>query len=195
MSENVAASMERTNDIFFFVSDELHEKEILEATSKEIVFNTFPHILNQTIHGNWSLPSMLMEVQKEMGHTHSDGHEHMPIDALAALAKVPWPSRGNGTGLDFDLGALEHLHDHHHDHSDGHHHARRKRGAGGNHKHDMFQTDSAKYRHYMLHELTHAFHLGSMVILTFLILITYFKIFIMGKKFLHHKIEVSCWLS
>lgn len=126
-----------------------------------------------------------------MGHTHSDGHEHMPIDALAALAKVPWPSRGNGSGFDLDLGVLEHLHDHHHDHSHDHHHARRKRGAGGNHKHDMFQTDSAKYRHYMLHELTHAFHLGSMVILTFLVLITYFKIFIMGKKFLHHKIEVS----
>lgn len=143
---------------------------------------------------------MLMEVQKEMGHTHSDGHEHMPIESLAALAKVPWPGRGNISGLDLDLGALEHLHDHHHDHSHSdHHHARKKRGAGGNHKHDMFQTDSAKYRHYMLHELTHAFHLGSMVILTFLILITYFKIFIMGKKFLHHKIEVSvapsCTLS
>lgn len=181
-----------------FFADELHEKEILEATSKEIVFETFPNILNQTIHVNWSLPSMLMEVQKDFGHTHSDGIEHNAIDRLAKLAKVPWPDMMNDTASDIDLGSLlhhgHHLHDHAHDHSDFHLHSRRKRGAGGNHKHDMFQTDSAKYRHYVLHELTHAFHLGSMVILTFLVLVTYFKIFIMGKKFLHHKIEVCICL-
>lgn len=178
------------------MKDELHEKEILEATSKEIVFETFPNILNRTIHGNWSLPSMLMEVQKDFGHTHTDGIEHTAIDQLAKLAKVPWPEKRNESANDLDLATLlgnDHLmHDHVHDHahSDFHVHSRRKRGAGANHKHDMFQTDSAKYRHYMLHELTHAFHLGSMVILTFLVLVTYFKIFIMGKKFLHHKIEV-----
>lgn len=174
----------------------MHEKEILEATSKEIVFKTFPHILNQTIHGNWSLPSMLTEVQNQIGHTHSDGFEHNPLEQLAKLSNVPWPERNNATGSNHDLESLiagmkhDHFHDHgHHEHSDFHTH-RRKRGAGGDHKHDIFQTDAAKVRHYMLHELTHAFHLGSMVILTFLVLITYFKIFIMGKKFLHHKIEV-----
>ncbi|KAL4224865.1 Voltage-gated hydrogen channel 1 [Mactra antiquata] len=175
------------------MKDELHEKEILEATSKEIVFKTFPHILNQTIHGNWSLPSMLTEVQNQIGHTHSDGFEHNPLEQMAKLGKIPWHDINNDTGATLDLGTLlgrDHFHDHTHEHSDFHTHTRRKRGAGGDHKHDIFQTDAAKVRHYMLHELTHAFHLGSMVILTFLVLITYFKIFIMGKKFLHHKIEV-----
>ncbi|XP_060580247.1 uncharacterized protein LOC132737035 isoform X1 [Ruditapes philippinarum] len=176
------------------MKDELHEKEILEAKSKEIVFKTFPNTLNQTIHGNWSLPNILLEVQRDFGHTHHDGIEHGAIDRLAKMAKRPWPDMSNDTERGIDLGALvDHhhpLHDHAHDHSDFHVHSRKKRGAGANHKHDMFQTDAAKYRHYMLHELTHAFHLGSMVILTFLVLVTYFKIFIMGKKFLHHKIEV-----
>lgn len=180
------------------MKDELHEKEVLEAMSKKIVFETFPNILNKTIHGNLSLPNMLTEVQRDYGHTHSDGLEHNAIDRLAKLAKVPWPQKKNDSAhdpLDLDtlLGGFDHvMHDHTHDHShsDFHTHSRRKRAAGGNHKHDMFQTDSAKIRHYMLHELTHAFHLGSMVILTFLVLVTYFKIFIMGKKFLHHKIEV-----
>ena len=179
---------------FSILSDELHEKEILEAKSKEIILETFPNILNETIHGAWSLPSMLMEIQKEfgMGLSHEDGigHGHGPLDRLAELARIPWPD-------DLNMTMDSHVHDHFHDHSHDHIHFRRKRGAGGNHKHDML-TDSAKYRHYMLHELTHAFHLGSMVILTFLVLITYFKIFIMGKKFLHHKIEVSicsCFVS
>lgn len=135
-----------------------------------------------------------MEVQKDFGHTHHDGIEHSAIDRLAKLAKRPWPDNSNDTERGILGSLVDHhhpLHDHAHDHSDFHVHSRKKRGAGANHKHDMFQTDSAKHRHYMLHELTHAFHLGSMVILTFLVLVTYFKIFIMGKKFLHHKIEVS----
>ncbi|XP_052798441.1 uncharacterized protein LOC128230310 isoform X2 [Mya arenaria] len=172
------------------MKDELYEKEILESKSKEIVFRTFPHILNDSIHGDWSLPSVLMEVHKEMGHTHSDGHDHLPIDALAALANIPWPKNGSDPVLDalgLDMDPM--LHHAHHDHAHDHTHKRKKRGAGANHKHDML-SDSAKYRHYMLHELTHAFHLGSMVILTFLVFVTYFKIFVMGKKFLHHKIEV-----
>lgn len=162
------------------MKDELHEKEILEATSRDIVFKTFPHILNETIHEGSSLPSLLAEVQRELGHHNYDGHDHGPLEQLAAMAKVPWPEPTKNDSF---------FRDHQHFHSDHDHPHRRKRGAGGNHKHDML-TAGAKYQHYMLHELTHAFHLGSMVILTFLVLVTYFKIFIMGKKFLHHKIEL-----
>jgi hypothetical protein len=55
--------------------------------------------------------------------------------------------------------------DHHHDHH-GHIH---KRSVGGNHKH-TFKDSQKIYTHHILHELTHAFHLGSLVILTILVL-------------------------
>jgi len=177
--------------------DELHDKEILESTSKNIVFNkTFLHVLNETIHDSWSLPSMLMEVHKDIGHAHSDGQQLLSLDALAALAKVKWHKNisdplASLSELGFEMDPL--LHHAHHDRSHDHVHKRRKRGAGANRKHDML-SESARYRHIMLHELTHAFHLGSMVILTFLVLVTYFKIFVMGRKFLHHKIEVRAYV-
>ena len=172
------------------LSDELHEKEILENSSKDIIFKTFPDFLNRTIHEGWSLQSILVLVQNNVqGHTHSDGHEHTPIDMLTEMAKADWP-------LENDTYPFDHSHPHphedghSHDHDHLHPHARVRRGAGPNHRHDLL-TDAAMHRHYMLHELTHAFHLGSMVILTLLVLVTFFKIFVMGKKFLHHKIEVG----
>ena len=165
------------------VSDELHEKEILERNSKDIIFKTFPEFLNKTIHDGWSLQSILVLVQNnQLGHTH--GHEHL----LDEMAKAAWPVE-NDT---YPFTPHTHHHDdgHAHDHShDFLSHSRVRRGAGPNHKHDLL-TDAAMHRHYLLHELTHAFHLGSMVILTLLVLVTYFKMFVMGKKFLHHKIEV-----
>lgn len=169
------------------MKDELHEKEILEASSKDLLFKTFPDFLNKSVHGAWSLQSILVLVQNNVnGHSHSDGSEHLPIDALVEMARIP-------TFDENDTNPFDHSHDdghsHDHDHGHFHSHARVKRGAGGNHKHDLL-TDAAMIRHYMLHELTHAFHLGSMVILTLLVLITFFKMFVMGKKFLHHKIEV-----
>ncbi|XP_052245129.1 uncharacterized protein LOC127854135 [Dreissena polymorpha] len=179
------------------MKDELHEKEISEVKSKSLIFETFPQILNKSIHGNWSLPSMLTEVNKDLGPIHTDGLEHSSLRTLASLPKLLRPKdlkELNETTLSelnaLAMEALKTGHDHQsHSHDDGFHLHRKKRGAGGNHKHDMLD-EKEKQRHYMLHELTHAFHLGSMVILTFLVLITYFKIFIMGKKFLHHKIEV-----
>ncbi|XP_025086663.1 uncharacterized protein LOC112559546 [Pomacea canaliculata] len=42
----------------------------------------------------------------------------------------------------------------------------------------------------MLNHLTHSFHIGSMVILSFLLLETLLKVIAMGKKMLHHKLEV-----
>ncbi|GFO17860.1 voltage-gated hydrogen channel 1 [Plakobranchus ocellatus] len=44
--------------------------------------------------------------------------------------------------------------------------------------------------HGALYDLTHAFHLGSMVILSVLLLETMLKVFAMGKKLQHHKLEV-----
>ena len=118
-------------------------------------------------------------------HSHGDGSQSA-IDGLVEFA------RENATEPFSHSHPHSHADGHTHDHPHFHPHAheRFRRGAGPNHRHE-YLTDAAMHRHYMLHELTHAFHLGSMVILTVLVLVTYFKMFIMGKKFLHHKIEVS----
>lgn len=44
--------------------------------------------------------------------------------------------------------------------------------------------------HGLLYHLTHFFHLGSMVILSLLLVETLFKVFAMGKKIRHHRLEV-----
>ncbi|PVD34114.1 hypothetical protein C0Q70_05377 [Pomacea canaliculata] len=44
--------------------------------------------------------------------------------------------------------------------------------------------------HKLLHDLTHSFHLGSLIILSMLLLETLLKVFAMGKKVLHHKLEI-----
>lgn len=46
------------------------------------------------------------------------------------------------------------------------------------------------HEHTLLEELTHVFHLGSMVILSILVVETFTKMFAMGEKFLHHRLEV-----
>ncbi|KAK7098342.1 uncharacterized protein [Littorina saxatilis] len=59
-----------------------------------------------------------------------------------------------------------------------HHRGRRAAGA------------EAEGEHTLLHDLTHSFHLGSMIILSMLLLETLLKVFAMGKKILHHKLEI-----
>ncbi|XP_048242302.1 uncharacterized protein LOC124141030 isoform X1 [Haliotis rufescens] len=61
-------------------------------------------------------------------------------------------------------------------------HKRAKRAAEGSEEDDG-------HGHSLLHELTHAFHLGSMAILSMLLLETLLKSFAMGRKILHHKLE------
>ena len=173
-------------------SDELHEKEILEANSKDIMFKTFPGFLNRSVHDDWSLQSILMLVKTNVrGHDHHEDGAHTDINSLVEFARDD-----NETELFMHGHSHTHGDGRTHDHEHGHFHSheRFRRGAGANHRHE-YLTDAAMHRHYMLHELTHAFHLGSMVILTVLVLVTYFKMFIMGKKFLHHKIEVSLFSS
>ncbi|XP_052798096.1 uncharacterized protein LOC128230117 isoform X1 [Mya arenaria] len=51
-------------------------------------------------------------------------------------------------------------------------------------------ADDDHAEHDLLHELTHSFHIGSMVILSVLLAEAFLKIFAMGKHFLHHKLEI-----
>ena len=151
------------------------------------MFKTFPGFLNRSVHDDWSLQSILMLVKTNVqGHSHHDSAEHSSIENLVEFARDE-----NETELFTHSHSHTHDDGHTHDHEHGHFHSHKrvKRWAGPNHRHE-YLNDADMRRHYMLHELTHAFHLGSMVILTILVLVTYFKMFIMGKKFLHHKIEV-----
>ena len=67
---------------------------------------------------------------------------------------------------------VKHMHTHTHAPEKTSHHVhprtRKRRAAGGNHQHS-FHDKEKSINHHILHELTHAFHLGSMVILTVLL--------------------------
>ncbi|XP_076450477.1 uncharacterized protein LOC143286695 [Babylonia areolata] len=60
---------------------------------------------------------------------------------------------------------------------------RRSLGGGGG-------GEGGDEPHGLLNDLTHSFHLGSMILLSLLLLETLLKVFAMGKKILHHKLEV-----
>ncbi|XP_048729170.1 uncharacterized protein LOC125646704 isoform X2 [Ostrea edulis] len=62
-----------------------------------------------------------------------------------------------------------------------HHRSRRAASASDGHAHT---------EHTLLEHLTHAFHLGSLVILSLLVFETFLKIFAMGSHFLNHRLEV-----
>lgn len=63
-----------------------------------------------------------------------------------------------------------------------HHRSKRASSSGsGDHSHA---------EHTLVEHLTHAFHLGSLVILSLLVFETFLKIFAMGSHFLNHRLEV-----
>ncbi|XP_022305677.1 uncharacterized protein LOC111112448 isoform X2 [Crassostrea virginica] len=61
-----------------------------------------------------------------------------------------------------------------------HHRSKRASGSG----------DHGHAEHTLVETLTHAFHLGSLVILSLLVFETFLKIFAMGSHFLNHRLEV-----
>ncbi|KAL3842577.1 hypothetical protein ACJMK2_020571, partial [Sinanodonta woodiana] len=150
---------------------ELYEKELLEADSKKILFDTFPHFFNNSLNEKYSLQTMLTRLKQYREDIHTD------VERTATETPINSSfTRFHGKESDHRDDELEEKL------------IRHKRTAGENHDH-YYLSEQALYHHYILHELTHAFHLGSMVILTLLVLETLFKIFAMGKKFLSHRIE------
>ncbi|KAK3581609.1 hypothetical protein CHS0354_001931 [Potamilus streckersoni] len=154
------------------MKDELYEKELLEADSKKILFDTFPHLLNKSLNERLSLQTMLTRLKQH--------REDFFGPAERSATETP---------LNSSFTRFHSKDSDHHDDESEEKLIRHKRTAGENHDH-YYLSEQALYHHYILHELTHAFHLGSMVILTLLVLETLFKIFAMGKKFLSHRIEV-----
>ncbi|XP_062580277.1 uncharacterized protein LOC134242206 [Saccostrea cucullata] len=150
------------------MKDELQEKTLMEMHAKETLTKLFPARFNKSTYESASLEEILV-IMKECFDKLQKDNPHMNGEKLAkAVSNHPHPHEGGG----------------HHVHG-----KRMRRGAGGNHKH-TFRDQEKFLSHHILHELTHAFHLGSMVILTVLLIETMLKILAMGKKFLNHKIEV-----
>ncbi|KAJ8299343.1 hypothetical protein KUTeg_023403 [Tegillarca granosa] len=151
------------------MKDELYEKELMEREAKNVLLDLFPEKLNKTNYAKTSLEDILVIVRECFRDLREQGldrlFEKVHFDALQKKSQ-------------------------HKNHEENNVSVRNKRAAGENHDHHF--KDPKKYHsHHILHELTHAFHLGSMVILTLLVIETIVKIMAMGiKKFLHHKIEV-----
>ncbi|XP_071121423.1 uncharacterized protein [Mytilus edulis] len=149
------------------MKDELHEKQLMESEAKKIIFDLFPGRFNRSGYDEAEFESILLILRDCFQEV--NGPEITRIQNKFAAAVEKQLHKG-------------------HNHANHHHHLH-KRGSGGNHKH-TFKDSHKIYTHHILHELTHAFHLGSFVILTILLLETFLKVLAMGKKFLNHKIEV-----
>lgn len=150
------------------MKDELQEKTLMENHAKETLLNLFPERFNKTNYEKASLEEIMVIMKECFDELRKDGTLKGKNKLEHALSPHSHPPNGGE----------HHVHGH-----------RKRRGAGGNHQH-TFHDKEKHINHHILHELTHAFHLGSMVILTVLLVETKLKILAMGKKFLNHKIEV-----
>lgn len=115
----------------------------MEKHAKDTLLNLFPERFNKTTYEKASLEEIMVIMKECFDELKRDGKVTMD------KASFPHIHQTDGGG--------------HHVHGKRH-----RRAAGGNHQHSF--KDQEKYiNHHILHELTHAFHLGSMVILTVLL--------------------------
>lgn len=129
----------------FILSDELQEKQLMEDQAKKIIFDLFPGRFNRT------------------GYLEAE-FETILIILRDCFQEVKGPEMSKIQRKFIQEVERRLPNEHHHDHH-GHVH---RRAAGGHHKH-TFKDSHKIYTHHILHELTHAFHLGSLVILTILV--------------------------
>jgi len=140
--------------------EKLDHYEHIEDELARVLFDYIP-TLNETLHPKWNLDAIL-SVLTGTGHHHSDG----PIS-------TPDPSNYLSNGS-LSLAEAVHQSLHH----------RHRRAATPD------EVPGHEVDHGILYDLTHFCHLGSMVILSLLLLETLLKVFAMGKKLRHHKLEV-----
>ena len=131
----------KTQSYFHYYTDELQEKQLMEVATKEVLLGLFPVRLNRTEWDSKPLKDFLVILRECFNDIKAKDIQEKRKAIERLLSSNTTP----------------------------HYHGRHKRAAGGNHKHEF--TDENKYfQHHILHELTHAFHLGSMVILTILLI-------------------------
>ena len=138
-------SITKLSESFWF-ADELQEKTLMENHAKKTLFEIFPERFNKTDYEKTSL-------------------EHIVV----ILKECYYDLKKNETSKISER--TKHMHTHSHAPEKLHHvhpRTRKRRAAGGNHQHS-FHDKEKSINHHILHELTHAFHLGSMVILTVLL--------------------------
>jgi hypothetical protein len=131
----------------------------MEKHAKDTLLNLFPERFNKTTYEKASLEEIMVIMKECFDELKKDGK-------VNKLDKATFPHIHKSDGGDHHVHGNHDSHGGHGNH--GSHGSRHRRGAGGNHQHSF--KDQEKYiNHHILHELTHAFHLGSMVILTVLL--------------------------
>ncbi|XP_062605779.1 uncharacterized protein LOC134267592 isoform X2 [Saccostrea cucullata] len=127
-----------------------------------------------------STVAVLMKVCPKANYTTVDGHSPTLEQAIESVKKHSCYSNSSiiqshddhnrDTYLSDDTGRRDVIH-----------HRSKRASASG---------DDAHAEHTLVETLTHAFHLGSLVILSLLVFETFLKIFAMGSHFLNHRLEV-----
>ncbi|KAK3577936.1 hypothetical protein CHS0354_020814 [Potamilus streckersoni] len=167
------------------MTENLHTYETLHKTTVNLMIEVLPNLLNKTTHGDWSLEQIVdfLSLRKDPGLPRNGESENDNNHTLTPITSETGTHLTNSYLGDAALyiNALIEQYQWKHDmkaSSEISHH-RSKRAGGG--------SGSA---HGLTYELTHVFHIGSMVILSILLLETILKISAMGRKFIDHKIEV-----
>ncbi|KAJ8298903.1 hypothetical protein KUTeg_022963 [Tegillarca granosa] len=175
----------------FLFAEKQHANELLQADATKLLKNLCPNELNHTSNedGQNEHEMTLQEILEKLkdgsackteNHDSSNNHHRnygSNINAYRSYGDIhSEQALRNKRKRSADT-------DEHSEYRNILHRPRNKRAAAGD-------THGHSGHHGVLYELTHAFHLGSMIILSLLLLETFLKIFSMGQKFLHHKLEV-----
>ncbi|XP_012941805.1 uncharacterized protein LOC101862058 [Aplysia californica] len=148
--------------------EKLDHFEVIDDQLTDILFDHIPK-LNQSLHPKWNLDAIL-DVLTGRDHHSNDGPVPTPAPLASNLSSLM--SVVNSSVLQ----NFTHMNQ-----SALHHRVRRAAKQ---------EVPGHEVDHGLLYDLTHTFHLGSMVILSLLLLETLLKVFAMGKKLRHHKLEV-----
>ncbi|XP_061191545.1 uncharacterized protein LOC133199608 isoform X2 [Saccostrea echinata] len=142
-------------------------------------------IMSEKLHDSDMLKestvAVLMKVCPEANYTTADGHSPTLEQAIESVKKHSCYSSNSSN---FQSQENQHRFTYYTDDTrrQGEIHHRSKRASGSG--------DHAHAEHTLVETLTHAFHLGSLVILSLLVFETFLKIFAMGSHFLNHRLEV-----
>ncbi|XP_045177159.2 uncharacterized protein LOC123537489 isoform X2 [Mercenaria mercenaria] len=157
------------------MSEKLSDFDKLHERASDILVDVLPDYFNHTNHSGWSFEEMIDHIEKSfLGGTSSrhisprDVRENSSDDNTVSLITnallqsiLSRSVRSASSPSSGDPSQMA--------------------AGGGDHGHG---------EHSLAYEFTHSFHIGSMALLSALLLETFLKIFAMGKHFLNHKLEI-----
>lgn len=158
------------------MSEKLDNFDKLHVRSSALLLDVLPDYFNGTNHEGWNFEQIIDHIEK-VYQKHKGTSSHITGGHTNDSHHIFGDDDHETTITLFTNALLQPIL------------SRSVRSAGGPTSKAGGGGDSGE-AHSLAYEFTHSFHIGSMALLSALLLETFLKIFAMGKHFLHHKLEV-----